>query len=173
MLKIFSIIHKEILLKIAFAIFIFFSFWWIILQLYFKPDSFSHNLFGGLYGLMALWGAICGIGISKKWGGMQSVMGRAMLMFSFGLFAQEFGQLVYFVYKFFLHVPVAYPSIGDGGFFGSIIFYIYGVILLARASGVKIALQSYKSKVGAVIIPTVMLILSYIFFLQQYEFDWT
>lgn len=173
MAKLLELINKEIFLKVAFSIFIFFSIWWLILRLYFKPDSLPHNLFGGLYGLMALWGAICGVGISKKWGGFQSIMGKAMLMFSFGLFAQEFGQLVYFVYKFFLHVDVAYPSIGDIGFFGSIIFYIYGVFLLAKASGVKIALQSYKSKIGAIVIPIGMLLLSYFFFLQNYQFDWS
>ena len=51
--------------------------------------------------------------------------------------------------------------------------YTYGVLLLAQASGVKIKLQSYGSKVQAIFIPIIMLVIGYMLFLQGYKFDWS
>jgi hypothetical protein len=73
----------------------------------------------------------------------------------------------------FANVEVPYPSIADIGYFGSIPFYIYGTLLLARASGVHVSLKSFHSKLAALTVPVAMLILSYLFFLSGYEFDWS
>jgi hypothetical protein len=165
-------LKKEKSARIAFGIFVFFSLWWLLLQIAFKPDSLSHHIFGGVYGLMAIWGSICGIFISGKWGGLRSVMGRAIIMFSLGLFAQEFGQVAYFYYNFILHANL-YPSIGDAGFFGSIPLYVYGVWLLAKASGIKIGFRSFRNKIQALVIPLCLLAISYFSFLNDYKYDWT
>jgi len=42
---------------------------------------------------------------SRKWGGLRSVMGKAILMFSLGLVAQEFGQLSYAFYNDIYKTP--------------------------------------------------------------------
>ncbi len=152
-------------------LFLFFTIWW----LNDSPGRSSNYFWGELenvYGLLALWGSICGITIAHKWGGFKTVIGRAIFMFSFGLLAQEFGQLAYGYYNFFLEIPVPYPSIGDIGFFGSILFYIYGVLLLAKAAGVKVKTKSFLTKIQSILIPTVILILGYLFLLQDYQFDW-
>lgn len=128
--------------------------------------------FPSIYGVMALWGAVWGILISQKWGFTRSVMGKAILMFSLGLLAQELGQIIYAYYSFVENVQVPYPSLGDVGYFGSIPLYIFGVLYLAKASGVKIGLQSFGSKIQAVIIPVLTLVVSYLLFLQGYKFDW-
>lgn len=169
-----KIIKKEFQAQIAVVIFVFFILWWLILQLTsLGENNFYLELFSGSYGLMALWGGLCGIMIFRKWGGFRSIFGRAVFSFSFGLLLQEFGQLAYSIYTLIFHIEIPYPSLGDLGYFGSIPFYIYGVILLAKASGIKLSLRSLKNKIGAVIIPLGLLLFSYYVFLRRYEFDWS
>lgn len=166
-------LKKELLAQIALALFVFFTIFWIINTLFFPIGSPSHEWFANTYGILALWGGAWGLVISKKWGGFKSIIGKAILFFSFGLLAQVFGQVAYSYYYYYLGVEIPYPSLGDLGYFGSIPLYIFAVLLLARASGVKISLRSFKSKAQAVIIPILILGFSYYAFLQGYEFDWS
>ncbi len=122
---------------------------------------------------MALLGAFLGFRLSKDWGGRKSLIGRAIQMFAIGLLAQEFGQITYSLYTLILHQEIPYPSIGDIGYFGSIFFYIYGVWLLGKAVGTKFSLQSYGSKLQALLIPAAVLAVSYWFFLKEYVVDWS
>jgi hypothetical protein len=167
-------IRKEWQAKAALVIFVLLTVWWVVGLLY--PDLYKTRFFGdfpSIYGVMALWGGLWGIVIAQKWGGMRSVMGKAIIMFSLGLFAQEFGQLAYAYLAFYKHIEVPYPSIGDIGYFGSIPFYIYGTVLLATASGVQIKLRSFAHKLQAIIIPVVVLCVGYFLFLQGYTVDWS
>jgi len=137
---------------------------------FFLPqDNPLYSYFGVFYGVIALWGGIWGLIIARQWGGFRSLFGRAIIMFSLGLFAQEFGQCAYTFYIFVLHVDIPYPSIGDIGFFATIPFYIYGAYLLAKVAGVKVTLKSYKNKLQAIIIPVLMLILAYGLFIQHHS----
>ena len=122
---------------------------------------------------MAYWGGFNGLLIAKKWGGVRSLVGRSILAFSLGLLCQGLGQSVYTFYLFHLHIEAPYPSLGDFGYFGTIPFYIYGVILLARISGVKISLKSYGKKIQALLIPLAMILISYFLFLRHYTFNFS
>lgn len=166
-------IKKNWAAQVAVVFFVLFTLWWVFLKLTTEPESLHNQLFAAVYGVMALWGAIWGVNISLKWGGFKSVMGKLILMFALGLFAQEFGQLTYSYYIYFARVEVPYPSIGDLGFFGYMPLYLYGILLLGRAAGIKVSLRSFKSQIQAVFIPLAMLVFSYILFLQKYEFDWS
>ena len=95
------------------------------------------------------------------------------MAFSVGLLLQSLGQTIYSYYIYYERIDVPYPSLGDVGFFGTIPAYIYGVFLLARTSGAKISLKSFANKIWALIVPISMLMMSYIFFLKDYEFDWS
>jgi len=158
------------LIMISILIFIFFAAWWIYLQVFVSKNSFIYLEWAAVYGLMALYGGICGVHTSLKWGGVKTVLGKAIFMFSCGLFAQVFGQIAYSFYRNILH-QVPYPSIGDIGFFGTIPLYTYGILLLAESSGIKINIQSFKKKIIALIIPIIMLTIAYVLFLQNYHFD--
>lgn len=136
-------------------------------------DNPLFGYFGTLYGIIALWGGVWGIIISRHWGGFRSLLGRAVIMFSLGLFAQEFGQCAYTYYIFIKGIDVPYPSIGDVGFFGTIPFYIYGAYLLAKVAGVKISLNSFASKLQAILIPVFMVGVAYTLFFNHYSFDLT
>lgn len=166
-------IKKESSAKIALILFVILTAWWIFLYLSGSKESFHNYLFGASYGLMAVLGGVVGISIAQHWGGLKSIMGRAILFLSFGLVAQEFGQLVFSYYNIFLNVQVPYPSFADLGFFGNIPLYVLGILLLAEASGVHFSLNKLSSKIQAVLIPALLLIFSYTFFLQKYEFDWS
>jgi len=100
-------------------------------------------------------------------------MGKSLIFFASGLGFQELGQLTYSYYIYVLNIEVPYPSFGDIFYYGSIIFYILGVLYLAKASGVQVSLKSVKGKINALLIPIVILLLSYYVFLQGYEFDWS
>jgi len=148
---------------------------WGLTTAFIRPEveSASRNLFSYTYGLIALWGGVVGLWVSRKWGGYKSVVGRAILMFSLGLLAQEFGQATYSIYDAFLNVEIPYPSIGDVGWFLTIPFYFYGAWLLGKASGTKISLKTLGGKLLAFLVPVAMLAVTYFVFLREYQLDWT
>ena len=147
-------IKEEWQAKLAIIVFIVLTVWWVVSPSF--QGAESKRFFGdfpSIYAVMALLGGVWGVSISRKWGGKKSVMGKVLIMFSLGLFSQVFGQLAYAYLSFYKHVEVPYPSIGDIGYFGSVPLYIYGVVLLARASGVKVGLKSFENKIQAVLSP--------------------
>lgn len=164
-------IRKEYSAKIAIALFTILTIWWIALGILGLKEQLQNYLFGASYGLMAVLGGIVGIRIAQHWGGSKSIMGKAILLLSFGLLAEEYGQIIFSYYNIFAHVAVPYPSLADIGFFGNIPLYIIGIIFLAQASGVHFSLKKLSSKIQAVLIPVAILAYSYFFFLQRYEFD--
>lgn len=166
----FETIKKNRIAQLTLLVFLVLTGWWISLQISRHPED--NNWFGVAYGSVALIGAIAGLFVSKKWGGFKSYIGRAIAMFSLGLFAQEFGQVAYWVYVFVLKSDVPYPSVGDIGFFGSIPLYAYGAVLLGKASGSSLSLKSLSNKLQAFVLPLALLIASYVLFLRGYVFDW-
>ncbi len=157
--------------KILIIIFVLLTIFWVISQTFF-PESYDlQELYADSYFILALLGGFAGIVASKKWGGTKSIMGKACLLFSMGLFAQAFGQMVYSYYALFLNMEVPYPSIGDIGFFGSIPLYLIAVFLLGKASGVKFSKQTFSQRVIAISIPVVVLVFSSVFFLNDYDFS--
>jgi hypothetical protein len=164
-------LKKEWQAKIAVVIFLVYTGLWSSLQFPQTKNIYILDFYEMTYGLMALFGGICGLFIAKSWGLFRSVMGKAILFLSMGLLAQVFGQICYTYYVYFLHVEVPYPSIGDIGYFGSIPLYFLGVYYLAKASGVKIGLKSIENKIIAVIIPAVILLVGYWLFLKGYDFS--
>ena len=155
-------------------VYVLLALWWIVDPIILGPGH-KRMLgdFSSIYFLMAVWGGVWGIWISKKWGWFNGSIGTTILMFSLGLFAQAFGECVYAFYTFYLHVALPYPSLGDLGYFGSILFYMYGTLLLARTLRVHIKLQSVEHKLVAIIIPITLLVIGYFLFLQNYVFEWS
>lgn len=164
----------NLLTIIAIFIFSIFTIVWIVVNITPLGTSFNKELFSASYGVMALFGSIVGLTISKKWGGHKSYMGKAIIFLSFGLLAQELGQIVYSIYSLFLHIEIPYPSLGDVGFFGSIPLYILGAFYLGKIAGSSISIRnSVLSKILAVTIPITLLAVSYYFFLVGYEVDFS
>jgi hypothetical protein len=154
-------------------IFVIFAVWWLFMHAFELEVTRNYRqLWGASYQILALYGGLVGLFISKKWGGYKSLIGKIILAFSIGLLLQVFGQSYssYYVYYYQVESP-PYPAIGDIGFFGSVLFYIYGVILLAKASGIGSQIRKTHNKIWAFIIPFIILSAAYLFFLKGYEFD--
>ena len=161
--------------QILLVLFAMLAMWWTVLQvLGYEEVSEGRNLiWAASYQVIAIFGGVAGLVISASWGSTKSVMGKAMLCFAFGLLLQSFGQSVFSFYNLALQVDIPYPSLADVGYFGSIPLYIYGILLLAKLSGVKVSLRSFLNKIQALLIPLAMLTFSYFFFLRGYELDWS
>lgn len=138
-------------------------------------ESIWVKIYGYTYGLMALFGAIVGFSTFTKWGGFKSLLGKAIFMLSMGLLFQEIGQLFYTYYIEIIKIDVPYPSLGDIGFFGSVIFYLVGAIYLYRVSGAQFSLkpQNVNGFIQAlsisIITPILLLGGSYFIFLNGYS----
>jgi hypothetical protein len=157
------------------VVFIAFTFWWIYLRQFdLEISRNQRQLWGALYQILALYGGLLGLVISNKWGGYKSLMGRIIMCFSIGLLLQTFGQSYssYFVYHYQVEAP-PYPAIGDIGFFGSVLAYIYGVILIAKISGIHVSLKKTTNRILLFILPLAAIIFTYFFFLKDYSFDWS
>lgn len=163
------------LLTILVVLFSFFLVWWVLLNftnIFVSKDSMAD--FADTYATVALFGGLVGLFFSKRWGGFSSLLGKVVLCLSIGLLAQVFGQFSYAFYARVLGVEVPYPSIGDLGFFGSIPFYIFGSYYLVRicVASVKAASSKFPINTISIIVPSILLVVSYIFLLRGYEPDW-
>ena len=169
------LVKNKLMYVLPIIVFLGFTIWWFYLRNF--DVSLTRNgrqLWGATYQIFAFYGVIVGTFIAYKWGGHKSLLGRAILAFSIGLFLQCFGQSYSSYYVFHYHVESpSYPGIGDIGFFGSVIAYIYGVILLSKVSGAGFSLKKIKNKIWITIIALMMAWVSYHFFLQGYQFDWS
>lgn len=158
--------NQKIITTVGVGIFILLLAWRLVIN-----NEESIEIWVDSYQILAIFGGLIGIFFARNWGGAKSLIGRAMLSFSAGLLLQSFGQSVYAYYGIFQDVEAAYPSLGDLGFFGSIPFYIFGTISIARASGGKFGMRRVKNKVFTILLPLLLLLVSYTFFLRGYEFS--
>lgn len=161
----------KILLWASAIVYVGYTGWWLLLQSDNAPASLSGDSFSDTYGILALLGGIAGMVIAQRWGGFRSQMGRAVSFFSLGLLAQAFGQAVYSAYYFLLDQEVPYPSLGDIGYFGSVLLYIYAIYCLAKVSGVRLSRKSFSGKLFAILVPLGLLLFSYTVFLKDYQVD--
>lgn len=145
--------------------------WWLSFQHVVAHQGSSVNWFENSYGLVALTGSIIGFFAIKKWGGLKTVLGKSLLFFSLGLFAQEVGQLVSSYYTQVVKVALPYPSVGDVAYFGSVLLYICAALFLARVAGVKFSLKKSGYQVIAVAVPIVLLAVSYLLLLHNHQYD--
>ena len=144
------------------VIFLGYVVWWISFQRVLEDQGVSTQRFGSTYAVMALIGAIIGFIASSKWGGFKTVLGKALMFFSFGLLAQDAGQIISTYYVYGKHLEsIPFPSWGDAAYFTSTLSYLCGAIFLAKAVGIKYSLKSNKYKAIAFIVPAVLLVASY------------
>lgn len=171
----YKVSKDRLLYVISIAIFVIYSLWWLYIQQF--DVELSRDLrqeWGHTYFILSVFGGIAGLFISRQWGSYKSLLGKTILVLSIGLLFQSFGQIYssYYVYFYNVESP-PYPAIGDVGFFGSVLIYIYGVILLAKLTGFNFSIKKVHNKIWAFVIPAIMLFISYSLFLKGYEFDWS
>lgn len=147
--------------------------WWLVTP-FIRTVNYDRYFFdfGNIYGLVAAWGGVWGIAVAMQYK-KQKNLSKAILFIAIGLLLQEFGQLGYAVYYFLWNIQIPYPSVGDIGYFGSALAYIVGVYYLAKSVGINLKLKTFQNQLLAVVVPTLMLMLGYLLFLQHYQFDWS
>lgn len=156
------------------VIFLALTAWWVYLgQNDLVGETDQAELFSASYGMMALYGGILGLFVSQKWGGLKSLIGKSVFFISLGLLAQEFGQISYSAYTYLFHEEIPYPSVGDIGYFGSVLLYIVAIFYLIKALSPKSALSSKINLLWVIAVPLILLVGSYLFFLNGYEFDFS
>ena len=166
-------LRKHILAQLSVFFFVVLSIAWLFIFRSGTTDAPVNHIFGFIYGGFSLWGGIIGIFVAREWGGFKSLVGKSILLLSLGLLGQAFGQYSFWYYNFALKIEVPYPGIPALGYFGTIPCYIAAAWLLAKSSGAKISLQSFTSKLQAILIPVVMLSIAFLLFLRNYQFDTT
>ncbi|MBA3758128.1 hypothetical protein H0X10_00655 [Candidatus Saccharibacteria bacterium] len=135
---------------------------WVYIQLSASRDSTVNYTYSFLFGLIPFFGGIIGMFTSKQWGGLKSVLGKAIFFFSLGLFLWGSGENIWSYYNFFKGEPAPYPSLADIGFAPSIFFWILGTYFLAKASGAFLMFKkSTWAKVFVIIVPPLLLLASY------------
>jgi hypothetical protein len=164
-------LKNKILILIT-IVFLAFVAWWASFQSVVNQQGVSVQRFGATYGVVALLGAIVGLFASHKWGGYKTILGRALLLYALGLFAQEAGQIIYTYYIYGAKIQIPYPSWGDLAYFGSVLLYIYATVLLCKAVGVRFSLQRKMYKLIAFLIFAIILSTSYWVFLHNHQYDW-
>lgn len=146
--------------------------WWAKIFLSGQKEGDENYWFNLFYGLIALFGGIHGIYLSyRKWGGHRSVIGRGVLLLSLGLLGEWFGNAVWGYANVVLHQAIPYPGLADVGFFSIIPLYALAMISFAQAAGAKSSLGSVMGKIEAVVIPVVMVTISWALFLKNIPFD--
>lgn len=150
-----------------------YAMWWFYNYFALEPDARANELFSDTHGILALVGSLIGFWVASKWGGLKSVFGRSIFLLSLGLLGQVFGQVVYSYYALVEGIEAPYPSIGDVGYFGSVILYIFAILLLAKTAGAKFNHVSMANKLIVVLLPLTLLTGSYFIFLKDYEVDWS
>ena len=156
---------------VFFTFFLLYLVLWVLLNLLIKHDSRLFDYFTDSYGIIAGIGGFLGVFAAKKWGGLGSLIGRSLSLFSIGLLFQFLGQISYAIYFYVFKIDNPYPSFGEIFYFGSIPIYIFAAWLLGSAVGIKHALKSGYNRLYAILIPLLMIGTSYYYFLKDYNFS--
>jgi len=162
---------KKILTILSIGLFSAYTLLWLWLSFNADPQSQLREYFSDTYGVAACFGGIVGLLVSKKWGGLSSVVGRSLIFFSIGLFNQFLGQVSYSIDYYLLNIENSYPSYGEIFFLSSIPFYILGIINIANASGSKISMRDYKNRLSTLLFPLIMIGISYFMFIKGTPFE--
>lgn len=136
--------------------------WFLLLDKQADVVPLSNYLYTLLEGVIPIWGGLYGLGLAKKWGGFSSVVGKFQIFISLGLVIWGIGSLIFVgYYNLLMHVEVPYPSLADVAYLCSWPLWGIGMVFLSRATGVKTALSNISSRFLILIIPLIIIGLSY------------
>ncbi len=135
--------------------------YWTAIHLTRSTEGFYNDFYIFLYGLIPLFGGAAAIVGYRKWGGMSTTLGKAILLLGSGLFLWGIGECVWAYYIFFLDVDLPYPSLADVFFAPSVFLYTIGTIYLSRVTGNRYSLKSLWSKLFVTLTLVAALIVTY------------
>lgn len=147
--------------KICAVFFAILFIYWIVLRSLGFEEGIYNNLYVFLYGLIPLFGGIAAIKGYREWGGLSTILGKAILFLGFGLFCWGVGESIWTYYNIFLNVEIPYPSLADLFFAPSVFFYTLGTIYLSRTTGAGLGFKKKFGKIFAVTAPILVTVFTY------------
>lgn len=147
-------------------LFISFSLIWLIIS-----KDYPYYI-GNIYAFMALIGIAFSMDLAFFSSYKNKFIGKSLLFFGLGLLGQLFGQIFYAYYILVKNIQIPYPSFGDIGYVSTIPLYIAGLFFLSRSLGINISKHPYYKVISAIILPMIMLSVTYIHLLSDYNFHW-
>jgi hypothetical protein len=147
--------------KNCFYFFVLLLVFWGTLHFTGSTEGTYNDLYIFLYGLIPLFGGVAAMVGYRKWGGLSTTLGRAILLLGIGLFMWGIGESVWAYYTFFLGVELPYPSLADVFFAPSVFFYTLGTVYLSRVTSIRYSLKSVSSKIFIVLALLAALVMTY------------
>lgn len=137
--------------------------YWLAIQMSDIKDLPINLFYSFSTAVLAFFGGVFGLLVSKNWGGTRSAVGKAVLLMSAGTISWSLGNFVWSFNNFILHVEMPYPSLADLGYLLAIPLWIIGVVFLSEATGARFSLRKMRGRLLLIIFPILGAILSYYF----------
>lgn len=163
----------SLLKVISYTLILFFGILYILILLSSSLFDYEnlYTLFTSTYGVIALTAFCGGLAIANVWGGIKSVIGRALTVLSIGAGLQFAGQIAYTYYLVTTGEEPPYPSIAEFFYFSSIIMFLYGSYLLAEISQVKQDLKTARFKIFAVFVSILLFLAAFGIFYVSHDWE--
>jgi hypothetical protein len=137
--------------------------YWIGIQISGIKDLPINLFYSFSTAVLAFFGGIFGLFVSKNWGSTKSSVGKAVLFMSAGTISWSLGNFVWSFYNFILSVEMPYPSPADLGYTLAIPLWIIGVTFLSEATGARFSLKKMRGRFVLILFPILAALLSYYF----------
>jgi hypothetical protein len=111
--------------------------WFVYLQFLPKHDTLANYLFNFIYALPPLIGGVTGMVISRRYGGLKSVVGSMLALIGAGIFFFGVGNLVWTYDNIWGGEDVPSPGLSDIFYLLYYVFMIPGVVHFLGNSGSK------------------------------------
>jgi hypothetical protein len=147
--------------KFCVFFFIVLAFFWVILFWTGMRETYYNYAFVFLYGLMPLLGGLAAMKGYREWGGLSTILGRAIFFIGLGLFLWGCGETLQGFYSLYLDIKLPHPSAADLLYLPSIFFYTIGTVYLSMTTGARMGLKNMKGKIFAVLASAGVLVITY------------
>ncbi len=147
--------------KVCLGFFAFLIAFWIGLFVTKTEGGFWGYLYVFLYGLIPLIGGALAVRGYRTWGGLSTILGKAIFFIGLGLFFWGVGETIWAYYNFFLDVEIPYPSLADVFFAPSVFFYALGTVFLSMTTGIRFGLRNMGGKIFSIIAPLTVFVITY------------
>ena len=129
------------------------------------PSSSVNNYFALSLSVTPFIAGLFGFKIASMWGGLKSLLGKAIASLSVGLTLWALGNFTWAYYNIVQNVEAPYPSLADVGYGLGVLFWILSTIYLGRALGVPLLLKKKpKLKWVAIVFAIASVAISYYLF---------
>jgi hypothetical protein len=153
--------HFNKIQKFLFGYFVVLTVYWVWLQSTGYRDTNWNYFYSFAFSLMPLLGGVLGMVRANIWGRTRSALGRAVTVFSAGLFAWGLGSMVWAYYNFIVGEAAPYPSVADVGYIVAAVMWVLGAFYLSKASGARFGLRRTLPKVFALGLAVIIVGMSY------------